>query len=388
MSGLLDKAEKAAEDVIDANLDHTIITTEGQLVVEGPFVEGSGMDTTNLMFQLGAVLGLIVTLFLTFFVSGSTIWDDLFLPLLFVFWLLFNGKSFIDKEIIPLQLVVSGVVFLLVSGATAGVSIVMDSGAGVSIGSIELDGDDDTLDVSLFGPSGLAYTLSVYVDDVEVHSVDGQINIDRSNEKIDLDDFWAGNAQDMNGVDKVEYMLKVTSDRGEDSYSFDDIMNREVDTGFVTATEVFTTDSDGAREYTGIEVEMILGMGNPNADFDYDNGAFTGSTPQPIASDLDVTVSVKYNGNAVYTYSTVSIEEGTANGYGDFWFDWVTMPGTEAGNLARDDFYQGDGCYTFEVQIVNELGETHTDSSSRIEFFWDDNEGSSSTADDQNAKGC
>ena len=50
------------------------------------------------------------------------------------------------------------------------------------------------------------------------------------------------------------------------------------------------------------------------------------------------------------------------------------MPGTEAGNLARDDFYDGDGCYTFEVQIDNSLGESYTDTSSQIEFFWDSNE--------------
>ena len=50
------------------------------------------------------------------------------------------------------------------------------------------------------------------------------------------------------------------------------------------------------------------------------------------------------------------------------------MPGTESGNLARDDFYNGDGCYTFEVEIVNELGDTYTDTSSNIEFFWDSNE--------------
>ena len=55
------------------------------------------------------------------------------------------------------------------------------------------------------------------------------------------------------------------------------------------------------------------------------------------------------------------------------------MPGTYSNDLSildRDDFYSGDGCYTFEVKIINELGETYTTSDSRIEFFWDSNEGS------------
>ena len=54
------------------------------------------------------------------------------------------------------------------------------------------------------------------------------------------------------------------------------------------------------------------------------------------------------------------------------------MPGTDAGNLARDDFYDGDGCYTFEVSIQNELGEDTVDSSSKIEFSWESNEAGTS----------
>ena len=73
------------------------------------------------------------------------------------------------------------------------------------------------------------------------------------------------------------------------------------------------------------------------------------------------------------------------NGIGEFWAGWVIMPGTEAGNLARDDFYEGDGCYTFEVQIDNSLGNSYTDTSSRIEFFWDSNEaGGNDPASSQN----
>ena len=64
------------------------------------------------------------------------------------------------------------------------------------------------------------------------------------------------------------------------------------------------------------------------------------------------------------------------------------MPGTESGNLARDDFYSGDGCYTFEVEIVNELGDTYTDTSSNIEFFWDSNENNDPQDPDQAAEAC
>ena len=78
------------------------------------------------------------------------------------------------------------------------------------------------------------------------YSHDGAtINVDKGTHSVDLDDFWKGNAQDMNGGKLVEYEIKVTSDGGEDSMTFDDIMNREVDTAFVRITEVFTTNDNG-----------------------------------------------------------------------------------------------------------------------------------------------
>ena len=151
-------------------------------------------------------------------------------------------------------------------------------------------------------------------------------------------------------------------------------MNREIDTGFVKVGEVFWTETDGTKEYTGITVEMILGIGDPDASFDFSNGFFTGTTPMPIESDWSATLTVKKGSTVEYQYSTIQANEGVVNGLGDFWFDWVRMPGTSAGDLAKDDFYTGDGCYTFEVEIVNVLGDTYVDSSSKIEFFWDDNE--------------
>ena len=59
------------------------------------------------------------------------------------------------------------------------------------------------------------------------------------------------------------------------------MMNREVDTGYARITEYFTTDSStGDKTYTGISVEMILGIGNPSADYSFSSDYFTGTPPQ------------------------------------------------------------------------------------------------------------
>ena len=56
---------------------------------------------------------------------------------------------------------------------------------------------------------------------------------------------------------------------------------------------------------------------------------------------------------------------------------WVTLPGSSAtsSDLTRNAFYQEDGCYTFEVTIVNEItGQTVVDDRSSLELFWEEND--------------
>ena len=44
--------------------------------------------------------------------------------------------------------------------------------------------------------------------------------------------------------------------------TFDDMMNREVDTAFIKVIEKYNYNNDGNKTYTGIYVEMIVGIGN------------------------------------------------------------------------------------------------------------------------------
>jgi len=77
----------------------------------------------------------------------------------------------------------------------------------------------------------------------------------------------------------------------------------------------------------------------------------------------------------------------------EFSSNWVKLKGTEANNngisyLARGDFYSGDGCYTFEIEIINDLGEEYTDSRSMIEVFWESNEADPDSEKDKPAEAC
>ena len=354
MSGLLDKANKAAEDkeeteVVDAVVE---VSTEGNVVSES--YSGSGLNMDALKFQIGAVVGFIITMILVFFIDtivlfGDFTLDDLFVPGVILWWLVFNGDDLKKQEFDAKKRGISFGTFVIVTGMIAGVAIFSGSSATVTISEIAYDGDDDEIDLSFYGPKGAEYTIEVLVNGKVEYTHDATISIDKGSHSVSLDDFWKGNAENMNGKGLIDYEIRVTSDGGEDSMTFDDIMNREVDTAFIKVAEEYDVENDpndqgNKKVYKGIYVEMIVGMGTPNAEFDFKDGIFTGTTPQPIESDWDATIRV-LGGETTHVYE-LTADEGIANTYGDFNFNWVSLhPG--GGYLDKDDFYGNDGCYTF-----------------------------------------
>ena len=383
MSGLLDKANETAKaaEKESPSIEAVVDVSEHEGVDKRIVI---GLQVVGVVALISSLFWLVQTGWLY-----ATAMDYIIAIMLMLFgWVLYNGSDYISESgLSNVKMAITAVAFVGLFIFTALGTMFMNAGGGVTIAAVELDGQNDEIDLSFYGPSGMSYTIEVLVDDVVEYTHDDEIDRDRGSHSIALDEFWAGNAMDMNEQSQVSYEIKVTSEDGEESFTFGDIMNREIDTGFVKVGEVFWTETDGTKEYTGITVEMILGIGDPDASFDFSNGFFTGTTPMPIESDWSATLTVKRGSTVEYQYSTIQANEGIVNGVGEFWFDWVRMPGTSAGDLAKDDFYNGDGCYTFEVEIVNVLGETYTDSSSQIHFYWDSNEASTDDTD-QAAEAC
>ena len=389
MSGLLDKANKAAEDKEEA------VNAFAENQAPASFFETNDTDSEIdkrilIGLQIGGIVALIVSMFLLIQTGWlyATILDYIIAAGVLIFgWSLFNGSDYLGDGLSNTKMAITAVGFASLFFATIVGTIFMNAGGGVTIASAELDGDNDEIDLSFFGPRGMEYTVEILVDGSVAYTHDSEINVDRGSHSIPLDEFWAGNSMDMNGRSIVNYEVKVTSEGGSDSKSIDDMMVREVDTGYAKVTEYFTTDSgSGEKTYTGISVEMILGIGDPSADYSFSSDYFTGTPPKTITSDWSATLAVKKGSTTVYQYSTIQANEGLVNGLGEFWVGWVIMPGTEAGNLARDDFYDGDGCYTFEITIDNEHGNTFVSTDSQIRFYWDENEADNDS--DKTAEGC
>ncbi|GIR67026.1 MAG: hypothetical protein CM15mP71_2520 [Candidatus Poseidoniales archaeon] len=84
--------------------------------------------------------------------------------------------------------------------------------------------------------------------------------------------------------------------------------------------------------------------------------------------------------------STSICDEGVASGYGFQFQLGLTSP--NGGYLEKGDFYDEDGCYTFEITIENEYGGTLVSTDSQIRFYWDANEADDDTSDDKPAEAC
>ena len=388
MGGLLDKANQH-QNVNQSVEDHTIYVIEGG--------DDGGVDKNILIaMQVAGVVTFLISIFLLVQVGWlyATALDYVIaISVMILGWILLNGSDFISSGLSNLKMILTASGFIGLFAATIVGTYFMNAGGGVTIASLELDGDGDKdaeIDLLFYGPRGMDFTVEVLVDGEVQYTEDGTIETDRARLSIPLDEFWNGNSMDMGENSLVTYEVKVTSDGREDIVNFDDMMNREADTGFVKVNEIYSTSGE-SKTYTGISVEMIIGMGEPDAFFDFSNNFFTGEAPMSIVSDWEVTLTVKKGSSVEYVYPKITADEGFASGYGDFWNNWVAIPG-EAGaaHLDRDLFYAGDGCYTFEVKIENVLGDTYTTTDSMIEFFWESNEASSGpdAPDDEEASKC
>ena len=377
MGGLLDKANQH-QNVNQSVEEHSILIVEGG--------DDEGIDKNILIaMQAAGVVTFLISIFLLVQVGWlyATALDYVIaISVMLLGWILLNGSDFISSGLSNTKMILTGAGFLtLFIGTIFGTSL-MNAGGGVTIASLELDGDGDKdaeIDLLFYGPGGMDFTVEVLVDGEVQYTEGGTIETDRSRLSIPLDEFWNGNSMDKDENSLVTYEVKVTSDGREDIVNFDDMMNREADTGFVKVNEIYSTSGE-SKTYTGIAVEMIIGIGEgttneTDAFFDFSNNFFTGEAPMSIVSDWEVTLTVKKGLAVQHVYPKITADEGFVSGYGDFWNNWVAIPG-EAGaaHLDRDLFYDGDGCYTFEVKIENVLGDTYTTTDSKIEFFWESNE--------------
>ena len=281
--------------------------------------------------------------------------------------------------------------FIIAVGPYAAIMIV-PTNASMVISEVSINEDEDELSFVVRGSTS-SVDAKIFAGSQEVWDGSKSLSNDRATFYIPLDSIFVGNSLDYSASVIKQYSIEVESSDGETS-------SIDIDTRFLTreaknsAVSIFkivktTNQGSGATSVTdGISIDAAVGLFSPNEQA-LDDGEHTleNTALLPVASDYTFNIVIKKGSNVVYS----NMPQITVNGLTATWSSpvsgsqagdtngWISMPGTAQNDVAeyllKDDFYDTSGCYTFELEIVNQFyaGDTSTYTSSNSwELDWHD----------------
>ena len=390
MSGLLDKANAAKDDTVleaeviepatieeEVKADHPKSSNSSAGVLTESSNEGNPLSFSNISTNGKIGYGLALVGFLLMWFLGSYELQDYLGPIPFgILPLAMFGASFyliwdaIGRE----KTVVLVVAYLMMTTVPyiAGMSF-QNSAVGVS--DLSINENNDELTFMVRGSFNSA-TASITADGVEVWSESSDLSNGMHRFTVSLSEVFTANSENYKSDVLTDYKLTVTSST-DDSTTISitpSLMNREMNDASVKFSTVTDTTEGSENEPSrvvveGIRVELALGLMNPD-EGPLNGGESSLSTYKTITTDYSVDVRIKYGGSVVWSHSTIVVDgidatwsspvSGAVSGQTVY---WLGLSGTVEDNagaeyLERDQFYDDDGCYTFEVTITNDLYST------------------------------
>ena len=388
MSGLLDKAksasspeEKTATDkkgepapVISNKTSATETTATNTVAVqqEGPDIPmilniaGWAIIVLGAIFSLqGGGFGLIVVLIVLALGIGSIVQSQRM-----------TGEISSIKTGISVALA-----FIIAAGPYAAIMIV-PTNASMAITDVSINEKDNEISFVVRGSFSEADAV-IYVDGTEVWSDSKSISNDRASFDVSIATIFQGNSLDYTANVVKEYTIEVESSDGQKiTTNIDpDFTTREVLNSATRISKVLKSSTSGSGGGTsstvtdGLTIEAIVGLFSPS-ESKQDGGGHTLDNLGliPVTSDYSFQMTIRKGSSLKYTMPEVTVsgldaqwsssfsgtQTGKANG-------WLGMPGTALNDLSteylqRDDFYDGSGCYTFEIEVTNQFyaGDTET----------------------------
>jgi len=270
--------------------------------------------------------------------------------------------------------------------------MIVPTNASMVISEVSINEDEDELSFVVRGSTS-SVDAKIFAGSQEVWDGSKSLSNDRATFYIPLDSIFVGNSLDYSASIIKQYSIEVESSDGETS-------SIDIDTRFLTreaknsAVSIFkivktTNQGSGATSVTdGISIDAAVGLFSPSEQA-LDDGEHTleNTALLPVASDYTFNIVIKKGSNVVYS----NMPQITVNGLTATWSSpvsgsqagdtngWISMPGTAQNDVAeyllKDDFYDTSGCYTFELEIVNQFyaGDTSTYTSSNSwELDWHD----------------
>jgi len=392
MSGLLDKAS--------AVKDAEIVETVAEKAPPEPVKEKISATSSEQTFMDQASkigLGLGALGFIGMWFLDNYFLEDLTGPVPFglVALALLGGSFYMVWDSLNREkTIVLVVAYLLMTSVPylAGLEFGEDS---IGIAELNIDETNNELTFVVRGSFSEA-TSTIEVGGESVWSDTQTLSADMVRFKAPLSAVFQGNSQNNILATVLSYTLTVESNSGatETVEITPSLLNREVthSGARITLITETTTDSDStSTSEAGLQIETILGMFSDSATA-INNGDHSMSNIKnylPISSDYTIQLKVMQDSSQKWQSPVIEVDgtsaqwvsevSGTQVGNSD---RWLAIPGTgydpNTGTieiLERDDFFEDDGCYTFQVIVTNEFydGSTavHTSSNS-WELSWDD----------------
>lgn len=369
MSGLLDKAT-AAKDAKPAK------TKKAESAPASP-EKSSPVTSEQTFFQQASNVGLALGAlgFIGMWFLDNYFLEDITGPIPFgLVALALLGGSFymvwdsVDRE----KTIVLAVAYLLMTSVPyiAGLELGQDS-----IGIAELQIDEDSNDFSFVVRGSFSEATSTIEADGETVWSDTQsLSADMVRFKAPLSEIFQGNSQNNRLATVLSYTLSVESNTGtvETVEITPGLLNREVTHSGARITLVTETTTDGDSTTTseaGLQIESIMGMFG-DSETAINNGDHSMSNINnylPISSDYTIQLKVMKDSSQKWQSPVISVDgtsaewvsevSGSQVGFSD---RWLAIPGTgydpNTGTveiLERNDFFDDDGCYTFQVIVTN-----------------------------------
>jgi hypothetical protein len=390
MSGLLDKAT-AAKDAKPAKSEKVDSSPASPQ-------ESSPVSSEQTFFQQASNIGLALGAmgFLGMWFLDNYWLEDITGPIPFgLVALALLGGSFylvwdsVDRE----KTIVLAVAYLLMTSVPylAGLELGQDS---IGIAELQIDEDSNEFTFVVRGSFSEA-TSTIEVDGENVWSGTQSLSADMVRFKAPLSEVFQGNSQNNRLATVLSYTLTVESDTGtvETVEITPSLLNREVTHSGARITLVTETATDGDSTTTseaGLQIESIMGMFG-DSETAINNGDHSMSNINnylPISSDYTIQLKVMKDSSQKWQSPVISVDGTSAEwvsevsgpqvGFSD---RWLAIPGTgfdpNTGTveiLERNDFFDDDGCYTFQVIVTNEYygGSTAVHmSSSSWELNWE-----------------
>tara|TARA_Y100001978_G_scaffold200020_1_gene215469 strand:- start:139 stop:1377 length:1239 start_codon:yes stop_codon:yes gene_type:complete len=280
--------------------------------------------------------------------------------------------------------------FVIAVGPYAAIMIV-PTNASMAVTEITIDEDEDVISFVVRGSFSEA-DAKVYADGAEVWSGSKSMANDRASFDVSISTIFQGNSLDYTANVVKEYTIEVESSDGQKiTTDIDpDFTTREVLNSATRVSKVLKSSTSGSGGGTsstvtdGLTIEAIVGLFSPS-ESEQDGGGHTLDNLGliPVTSDYSFKMTIKKGSSTKYVMPTVTVngldaqwssslsgtQTGKANG-------WLGMPGTALNDLSteylqKDDFYDGSGCYTFEIEVTNQFYAGNTATSYTSTSSWE-----------------